>query len=100
MVWPRFVCRIFFRGEYMYINTAYVTQTPYHCTNSIPYNMQSFHCDMKQEKYGISYRPLLNVYGLWMILRKVLRLGRARCACLGRVCYAPSKCKVWLGDFK
>ncbi len=64
---------------YMYIHMAYETQTPYHCANSMPQSVESFHCDMKQPESGISYRLVLNVYNLWMILRKVVRIGRVRC---------------------
>ncbi len=53
----------------------------------------------KQQISGISHHPVLNVYHLWMILRKVSKLGRANCACVGRVCYVHSGCKVWPDDF-
>ncbi len=52
MVWPRFLCRTYFKGKHGYIHVAYATQIPCHCTNSEPYNMESFHYDINKTWKG------------------------------------------------
>ena len=88
------------KGKHIVIHIAYVTQTPYNCTNQYHKIGKAFTgCDMKQQTSRIRYHLVLNVYHPWTILRKLWRPRRVRCACVGRVCYVPSRCKVLPDEF-
>ncbi len=83
----------------MYIHIAYATNTlSLYKVTTMNYGKLSLRYEAANIWNKLS-PSVINVY-LWMILRTVpaLRLGRARCACVGRVCYVPSGCNIWPDD--